>query len=532
MKRTCFLLFSLLLGVQCLAQSVVNSLDITVLLDSLGNARVHEVWNIDVGRDVKSEWYVAHYNMGEREMGGLTMTEDGTKMTTVAGEWDVDADKKEKAGKCGVRRKEGGYEICWGVTSRANHTYTADYSIKGLVQNYPDNDGFGYWFVDLNDNDPIKLFHLTVLAPRQLTNGNCKLWGFGFEGKAGIAGGKAVVMADGDIHKVGVLLSLAKGLTSPALKGDGTFAELKAKAFEGSDFGGGSKGEPVPAVVWIVLGALAAAVAALAGGFGIRLNRKRRKARQLAYCHDVSPSWTLLGAAKVLREYHWYDGDDLVSAMILRLISRRKLEVVDGDEVDKKGRREKVFRIVPDHVTKPEGDKHSDDYICGFLLYVMSQAAGKGRVLNPDKLEAWAGKHGSTMQRLDEVVNPDDDDAIVVGDGDRQRILGLRNYLLDFGRAGERRVGNVRVWDERLVYAQLFGIADKLGRDIQAICPEYYELSEFGNGVQMMYVHHPRFLSSWSGSVSSSAAASSASSGGTSLHGGGGFSGGGGGGGR
>lgn len=532
MKRALFLLLTMLIGLHGLAQSVVNRLDITVMLDGRGNAHIHEVWNIDVGRDVKSEWYVAHYNMGGREIVGLAMTEDGTVMTTVAGEWDVDADKKEKAGKCGVRGKEGGYEICWGVASRQNHTYTADYDIKGLVQDYPDNDGFGYWFVDLNKKDPIRHFHLSVLAPGQLTSDNCKIWGFGFEGKAGIADGKAVVAADGDIHKVGVLLSLEKGLVTPALKGDGTFAELKAKAFEGSDFGGGSKGEPVPPVVWMVLGALVAAGAAAAGGFGIHLKLKRRKARQLPYCRDVSPSWTLLKAAKVLKPYHWYDGDDLVSAVILRLISRRQIEVVDDDEMDKHGKRKKAFRIVSASVEKPKGDKHSDDYICGCLLYVMSRAAGKGRILNPDKLEEWADAHGTTMERLDGVVHPDDDDEIPVSDDDRQRILGLRNYLLDFGRAGERRVGNVRVWDERLVYAQLFGIAGKLGKDIQAICPEYYELSEFGNNVQKMYVHYPYFLSSWSGRVSSSAAASAASSGGTSLRGGGGFSGGGGGGGR
>ena len=41
-------------------------------------------------------------------------------------------------------------------------------------------------------------------------------------------------------------MSFRKGLFAPTLKGEGSFAELQAQAFKGSDFGGGSEEEPMP----------------------------------------------------------------------------------------------------------------------------------------------------------------------------------------------------------------------------------------------------------------------------------------------
>lgn len=531
MKRAHFLLFTMLFAVQCMAQSVVNRLDITVSLADNGNAHIHEVWNINIGKDVKTEWYVAHHNMEGRTIQNLVMTDDGKPVATVKDEWDDKADHKDKIGKCGIKEAEGGYEICWGVSEWRNHVYTADYDITGFVQSYNDTDGFGYWFADLNADDPIRIFSITIAAPKKLTAKNTNVWGFGYKGIAEVKDGKVLAQGSDSIKRVGLLLSMDKGLLHPANNADGTFAELKNEAFKGSSFSGGSDDEPMPTAFWVILGGVFAAAVGGAGAWGIRLDRKRKKARQLPYCNAPSSSWTLLGAAKVLDEYKWLDDDNFISAIILRLISQRKLEIIDDDKVDKKGKHEKALRIVPENVEKPTGNIYSDDYICDYMLYVMSKAVGDKKILTPKKLEKWAGKHEKAMEELDEAIHPDDED-IAVDEADRQQILGLRNYLLDFGTAGEKRVDNVSVWDNRLVYSQLFGIAKKLGEDIQAICPEYYELSAFGSEVRSIYLYYPYFLHNWSDSVSTSTSEATSSSGSTSIGGGGGFSGGGGGGGR
>ena len=58
--------------------------------------------------------------------------------------------------------------------------------------------------------------------------------------------GTTEARSTGEIEKIGLLMSFRKGLFAPTLKGEGSFAELQAQAFKGSDFGGGSEEEPMP----------------------------------------------------------------------------------------------------------------------------------------------------------------------------------------------------------------------------------------------------------------------------------------------
>lgn len=522
---------TVLLSLYAMSQSVVRSLDISVTLKGDGGAHVHEVWNIDIGDDVKTEWYVAHYNMGERAIANLEVTDNGKRLVTLPGEWDVDADHEDKIGKCGIKPQGGGYEICWGVSSWDNHIYTTDYDIQGLVLHFPDNDGFGHWFADLNKDVKIRKFRLSVAAPVPLTADNCRLWGFGYDGDTKIRNGIATAQSDGNISKIGLLMSFKKGLFTPVAKGNGTFAELKDKAFEGSDFGGGSEEEPLPIWFWITLASILGGLLITMLAYWLRLRRMRRESRNLPYFKEVSPSWSLLGAAAVLTDYQWFNDRNLIPAMILRLMSQRKLEVVNDDETDKEGNAKKVLRIVPENVEMPTAAEYSDDYICGFLLYIMSQIADDDRRVRPERLEEWATKHTETLADFHKATHPDKD-KVAMTDKDNRRLFGLRNFLDDFGKTTDKGIGDIRVWDGLLVYAQLFGFAKRLGDDLRNAFPKYFEQSPFANDVLRINRHNPMLLLMWSNSIANSQAASLHASGGTSFGGGGGFSGGGGGGGR
>ena len=75
MNRIFFLLCALFLSLSMMSQSIVHNLDITVTLKHNGDAHIREVWKIDIGEDVKTEWYVAHYNMGEQKSLNLTVSD-------------------------------------------------------------------------------------------------------------------------------------------------------------------------------------------------------------------------------------------------------------------------------------------------------------------------------------------------------------------------------------------------------------------------------------------------------------------------
>lgn len=397
------------------------------------------------------------------------------------------------------------------------HVYTVGYDISGFVQSYPDKDGFGYWFADLNDGDPIKSFRLTVTAPVALSATNCQVWGFGYRGTARLAGGIVRASSTGEIGKIGLLMSLGKGVLSPALKGNGTFSQLKEKAFKGSDFGGGSEGEPAPLAVWIVVGCAGAALLAWFTVLGVKAHRKRRKARELPYFKQVSSSWSLLKAARALNEYGWYDKENLIGAMILRLLGQKKLAIADLTQPDKRGKTKKALKVTAESTCIPADEACTDAYLCGYLLHIMACAVADDGVLTSSKFEAWAEQHEEELANFDKALGVDSCEA-KLSDEDTCHLLGLRNYLADLGKTDGWRMADAGSWDnDLLVYACLFGFTRKLSKALKTTCPELLELSSLAHDIddlQCRNAYYLYYLSATITSCSSNSADSSSYGGG------------------
>ena len=119
-------------------------------------------------------------------------------------------------------------------------------------------------------------------------------------------------------------------------------------------------------------------------------------------------------------------------------------------------------------------------------------------------------------------------------------VVEFKNFLNDFTLSKERGAGEVGLWKDYLVFAQLYGIADKVAEQFQKLYPkEFQELSESvgvnpNDMMRTIRVNNNIATSSFNRATSKYQAGSIKGTGGhTSFGGGGGFSGGGfGGGGR
>ena len=186
MRRLRFILGVVLLAlsVQALAQSQVESVRIDVELQDDGSAKVTEKWVIDIDRTI-TEWYLGKENLGKIKITDLGVTDEtGTRFTSEGTGWDIDRTREQKAGRCGIVKKIDGCELCWGVGSSGEHTYTVTYNMTGLVQGHEDMDGLHFMFVTETDSgaDDVSLTirkNGTILTPE-----NTLLWGFGFHGEA------------------------------------------------------------------------------------------------------------------------------------------------------------------------------------------------------------------------------------------------------------------------------------------------------------------------------------------------------------
>ncbi|MCQ2178227.1 MAG: DUF2207 domain-containing protein, partial [Bacteroidales bacterium] len=61
------------------------------------------------------------------------------------------------------------------------------------------------------------------------------------------------------------------------------------------------------------------------------------------------------------------------------------------------------------------------------------------------------------------------------GQENARKLVGLKKFLGDFTLIDERSTGEVVLWKDYLVFAALFGIADKVARELREINPEAFE---------------------------------------------------------
>lgn len=104
---------------------------------------------------------------------------------------------------------------------------------------------------------------------------------------------------------------------------------------------------------------------------------------------------------------------------------------------------------------------------------------------------------------------------------------GLKKYMQEFSLLKEKEVPDLVIWEKFLVYATVFGIADKVIKQLKIVYPDMKEISDINNYTYLYFMMHTNFSTSFSNSVSTSMTSSYSSA----TGGGGGFSGGGGGGG-
>lgn len=109
------------------------------------------------------------------------------------------------------------------------------------------------------------------------------------------------------------------------------------------------------------------------------------------------------------------------------------------------------------------------------------------------------------------------------GIDENTRWKGLKKYMEDFSMLDKREVPELVIWEKFLVYATVFGIADKVLKQLKIVYPNMNEQMDVNTYGYMYLMMNTNFSSSFSNAITSSMSSAYSSASG----GGGGFSGGG-----
>ena len=131
MKKILIPLLLLLVTAISLSAQEIRNIDETVVLRKDGSARITQVWDVTVVSG--TEFYLPFDNLGPMKIDDLTVSENGEEFFAEGDGWDTDRTREQKRGRCGIVRKRGGVELCWGQGDYGDHVWTVSYTVKGLV---------------------------------------------------------------------------------------------------------------------------------------------------------------------------------------------------------------------------------------------------------------------------------------------------------------------------------------------------------------------------------------------------------------
>lgn len=461
------------------ADPVLDTLRIKVVLENNGDAHIIETryMNID---DVGTECYIVIGNLRGREIHNFNVTDENGLSYTNVGEWDISANRKEKTNKCGIVTKENGFELCWGLGKEGERTYVASYTLTNLVKAYPDADGFNFMFVaeDLKPAPQSVVLTIESADTLKFSHDNSGIWGFRYIGDVNFSDEGTIVAKTSEPFKEGsamiIMCQFDKGLFSPTVEGNGTFEAIRNRAFENSSYQSKDDDDDIslPAAIMTTLLMGLGFSAPFLPNIMRRRSLRKKVNKNLLYYRDVPMNGDLHEACKALNALK--SGSDsfnnLLSASILQLI---ELGAISIQQEYSEGKIKNYFAIheIPNKPNLSE--------LLLKLHTLLNNAAGKDHILQPKELRNYMENrhHFKEAEEFVECLRkryPLSHWKKHIKD--LRELFGMKKFLEDFSLLNERHVQEITLWKHYMIWATLFGIADKVIKDMKKINPEYFNM--------------------------------------------------------
>ncbi len=489
MRRLAILLLSTafaLVGPICRAERPeTRSVDITVTLDRDGSALVREVWDITI--DYGTEWYLVRDDLGAIVVSDLRVSDESGLQYRYEDRWDIDWSRSRKAGRCGIVRKKNGCEICWGIGEYGSHVYTAEYRMANLVQGMDDYDFIHTQFVSPGIDPLPQKVRLTVASKDLSFNAdNAGIWAFGFEGTVNFADGKIVAESTEPFrtqkYSMILLTRFEKGLFQPAVNNGGKFQDKLDKAFKGSSYEDFLKEEErekkalmgfltglLTALGLIIFGAVKATRIMYRNMFGVK------RLKEIGYERNLPFDGNLYETRYVLSKLGSFADGNFAAALILKMIKEGCISVAHDAEG-------KVLLNLRKEAAEDMSESDREFY------EMLRSASGNDLILQDKEYSRWSRKHPKEVTRwvqgLGSVgASQLTRDGYAIGSGKfspegqkhARRAIGFRKYLKDFTLLDERKTTEVALWGDYIIYASLFGVADKVAKELRDINPQAFE---------------------------------------------------------
>ena len=539
------------------ASDNIYNIDMDIYLDEQGNANITEVWDVK-GSD-GSEWYKGYTNMGYIDLANFTVSMDGKELTKKA--WNVKENLSQKKGYYGVNTINNGFELCFGKYDYKRHKFTLKYTLTNVVFNTEDSQVVYNTFIDRLSGVNFEDFHIKISSYYSFPD-NLDVWGYGNKGYAYVKDGVIEASNEGSMGDsyVALLVKFPVGTfdTSVEYSNFKTFEDVYTMAEQGTyDYNYDEEQSSFLENLFGIITAIApflfigiGVVAISKSGYGY-INNKVIDKKETPFFRDIPCNKDIYYANTLtklnLELFNKYKETNILGAIMLKWVKEDKIKFIKEEKsgILSKEKSSIDLRLNPtfDNVLEKE------------LFDTMYKASGDG-ILETKELEKWAKKNYSKFFDLFNRINDVElmklkneghiykrkdkseckkknvmDDTIY---NESVKLYGLKRFLDEFSKMDTKEVLEVKIWDEYLMYAYIFGIADKVAKQLKNLYPEIIQEYNYDYDTLIMINNISTSSVSAASTARSAAQSYSAGGGGFSSGGGGGgsFGGGGGGGSR
>ena len=498
------LLFLFIPFVKVHANSISN-IKMDIYVDKDGTATITETWDAYVSQG--TEAYHPYFNIGNSNIEVISANMDGHSYD-IDYYWDVNRTLSEKAYKTGIYKTGDEVDVCFGISEYGSHTYEVKYKIEKFVANLEDADMIYWTLMPYDFSVEPRNVYIKIYSDFEYED-TLDVWGYGKKGAPCYVYDGYIEMTtngerlDSDEYLT-ILVKFPKDTfnkTNPlerdfdyyfkqAEKGAKKYKTSKIKDFIflilGIIFAYG------PVILIILISVLTSKNAGknyykkcTFGPAGKKVRKDVPNFREIPCKKDIVRAYWVA--------YHYglsNKKEDFLGAVLLKWIKNDNVRVERITE-----KKKEITNII---FNKPPKSNLMEDN-----LYSWMQEAAKDGKLEKDEFSSWCKSHYSKILKwftevLDYqskmLVNEDKATVVksnwIVGEKyliddsmmeEAEQLAGLKNFFKEFTRINEKQPIEVKLWDEYLMFAQIFGMADEVAEQFKKLYPEVIEAMNTAN---------------------------------------------------
>ena len=522
MKKTLktFLLTLLFLAVLALFSNVkansISKISMDIYVDNSGTAHVTETWKCSASEG--TEVYHPYYNLGNSKIQNLVVYDETQTYDTLS-YWNTSGSLSSKAYKCGINKISNGVELCWGISKYGSHTYIVKYDITNFVSELSDGNQMIYWtLIPYDFSNTIGNVYIKIHTTFNMTN-TVNVWGYGNKGTAYVSDGCIQMNSNGKLpssNYMTILAKFPKGTFNATNKLNHDFNYYfnmsKQGAKKNSQTTSDEKIMFMFFIFLIIPIALLPLLIPILGNIIIAFFKKhsplipkynlgttKRELKNAEYfrdipCDNLCKAYFLAYHSGILK-----NKNDIFGAVILKWIKEGILTIDTTTRNPSITLSDTAFEDISD----------DNEYS---LLHDLSDALKYGKN-DSKKFKKWCKKNYKLILNwFDDIISSWETKLINYGEitvktkkvlfinkkkyffqpsltQELKNLAGLRRYLIDYTLIKEREPIEVHLFENYLIYAQMFGIAKKVAKQFKKLYPDIVETSCYLTYDDFLLIH-------------------------------------------